>query len=73
MHEMMDGMNCSPFEAKAILEMTYKVFGSYFETNGSLKPGQMFIQVTSVNTAPNTNPRASIPTILSMSLSLYLS
>ena len=45
MNEVITGLNCSPFEAGAILDAVHKVFGSYFETGGSLQSGQILFQV----------------------------
>ena len=55
LNEMVRGLECSPFEAKAILNMVYQVSAPYFETSPTLKPGQMFFQVVSCETAPNTH------------------
>jgi hypothetical protein len=52
LNEVITGLNCSPFEAKAVLEAVYKVFGNYFETSGALKPGQMRFQVVSTRNGP---------------------
>jgi hypothetical protein len=51
---MINGLQCSPFEAQAILEAVYDVYSSHFETSGSLKPGQMLFQVVSIDAASNT-------------------
>jgi hypothetical protein len=53
-HEIIHGMNCSSFEASAILDTVYRVYRPYFETSGTLKPGQILFQVVSVETSPNT-------------------
>ena len=47
--EIISGLNCSPFEAYALLDTVYKVYTPYFETNGSLKPGQMIFQCLSID------------------------
>jgi hypothetical protein len=47
------GLECSPFEAQAILEAVYSVYGPYFETSGTLKPGQLLFQVVSIDAPPN--------------------
>lgn len=52
-HEIVHGMQCSPFEATAILDTVYQVYAPYFETSGTLKPGQILFQVVSVEAAPN--------------------
>ncbi len=49
-NEMTQGLQCSPFEAGAILDSVHKVYGSYFETSGTLKPGQIQFQVISAET-----------------------
>lgn len=53
-HEIVTGLHCSPFEANAILDTVYKVYAPYFETSGSLKPGQVLLPVISIETASNT-------------------
>ena len=52
MNEIIHGLQCSPFEAKAVLEAVYKVYGPYFETSGHLKPGQILFQVISIDEGP---------------------
>ncbi|MFQ6043447.1 MAG: DUF1670 domain-containing protein [Candidatus Poribacteria bacterium] len=52
LNEIITGLNCSPFEAGAILDTVHKVFGSYFETGGSLQPGQIPFQVVSIKNGP---------------------
>jgi len=42
------GMNCSPFEAKAILNSVYEVYQPYFDNTASMKPGQILFEVVSV-------------------------
>ncbi|GAG28708.1 unnamed protein product, partial [marine sediment metagenome] len=53
-HEIVHGMQCSPFEATAILDTVYKVYTPYFETSGTLKPGQLLFLVISIETSPST-------------------
>ncbi len=53
-HEMVRGLQCSPFEASAMLDAVYRVYSPYFETSGTLKPGQILFQVISVEATPNT-------------------
>jgi hypothetical protein len=53
-HAIIHGLQCSPFEAAAIRETVYRVYAPYFETSGTLKPGQILFPVVSVETAPNT-------------------
>jgi len=53
-HEMIHGLQCSPFEATAMLDAVYRVYTPYFETSGTLKPGQILFQVISVDARANT-------------------
>lgn len=53
-NEMTHGLQCSPFEARAILDTVYKVYGPYFETSGNLKPGQILFQVICIDEGPST-------------------
>ena len=53
-HEIIHGLDCSRFEASAILDTVYRVYRPYFETSGSLKPGQILFQAISVETPSNT-------------------
>jgi len=55
MNDIIHGLQCSPFEAKAILDTIYKVYGPYFETSGTLKPGQILFQVISIDERPSTH------------------
>ena len=47
-NEIIQGLNCSPFEASAVLDTVYNVFSSYFETNPALKPGQIRLQILAI-------------------------
>ncbi len=52
-NEIIHGLNCSPFEASAILETVYKVYDCYFETNSTLKPGQIRLQLIAIEAKPS--------------------
>jgi hypothetical protein len=52
-YEMIHGLQCSPFEASAILDAVYRVYSPYFETSGTLKPGQILFTVISAEASPN--------------------
>lgn len=54
-NEIIKGLNCSPFEAEAVLDTVYKVFGHYFETCGHLKNGQILFQVVSKENGPSVS------------------
>ena len=53
-HEIIHGLDCSPFEASAIPDTVYRVYAPYFETAATLKPGQLLFQVISAETSANT-------------------
>jgi hypothetical protein len=52
MNEIRSGLQCSIFEINAIVDCVYKIYAPYFQTNGSLKPGQMMFQVLSIDNSP---------------------
>jgi hypothetical protein len=47
-NKLISGMNCSQFEAKAILNAVYETYQPFFDHSGSMKPGQMLFEVVSV-------------------------
>jgi len=53
-NKIINGLQCSPFEAQAMLDTVYNVYAPYFETSGSLKPGQLLFQVVATEAASNT-------------------
>ena len=46
------GMNCSMFEAKAILNLVYEVYDPFFDNSASMKPGQIKFEVVGVDNSP---------------------
>ena len=50
---LISGLQCSPFEAAAIVDTVYKIYTPYFQINPSLKPGQIFFQVIAMDNAPS--------------------
>jgi hypothetical protein len=52
--EMIEGLNCSPFEAEAIVEKVHDVYAPLLETTATLKPGQIQVVVVDASVAPNT-------------------
>jgi hypothetical protein len=52
--EIIQGLSCSPFEAKAILNAVYQVYQPYFDVSPTLKPGQILFHVLSIETGPST-------------------
>ena len=53
MHELIDGLSCSPFEASAVVDTGYKVYRSYFEEGVPLRPGQIRLQLVAVEASVN--------------------
>lgn len=51
--EIIHGLNSSPFEASAILDTVYRVYDCYFETNSSLRPGQLRLQLIAIEAKPS--------------------
>ena len=47
-NKLQAGMNCSPFEAKAILNCVYEVYQPFFDNSASMKPGQICFDVVAV-------------------------
>lgn len=45
---LIQGMNCSQFEAKAIMNTVYDTYQPFFDNSGTMKPGQMLFEVVSV-------------------------
>jgi len=51
-NHLQEGMNCSKFEAKAILNLVYDVYSPFFDNSSSLKPGQILFETVSINNSP---------------------
>jgi hypothetical protein len=45
---LIQGMNCSMFEAKAIMNAVYDVYQPFFDNAAAMKPGQILFEVVSV-------------------------
>lgn len=52
-NEMLVGLNCSPFEAEAILEKVHDIFGPLFDSSQGPKPGQIQLLVVDASVPPN--------------------
>ena len=50
---MVTGLNCSPFEAEAIVEKVHEIYTPLLETAQGLKPGQIQMTVIDASVAPN--------------------
>jgi hypothetical protein len=48
LNQLQAGLNCSPFEAKAILNCVYDVYQPYFDNSASMKPGQICFEVVGI-------------------------
>jgi len=46
------GLNCSPFEADAILQNLHQVYSAYFHCAPGAQPGQIALQVVSIEAPP---------------------
>ncbi len=46
------GLNCSPFEAEAVLQAVHQVYAPLFECSPNLRPGQILLPVVSVEVPP---------------------
>lgn len=51
-NDIIQGMNCSSFEAKAVLDTVHKVYGDFFDCSQELAPGQAKFMVISVEDSP---------------------
>lgn len=51
-NNLRQGLNCSNFEAKAILNLVYDTYQPYFDNSGSLRPGQILFEVVSIGSPP---------------------
>jgi Protein of unknown function (DUF1670) len=47
-NKLLQGMNCSQFEAKAILNAVYETYQPFFDNSGTMKPGQILFEVVSI-------------------------
>ncbi|GAG89629.1 unnamed protein product, partial [marine sediment metagenome] len=52
-NEIVHGMNCSPFEARAILDKVHEVYSDFFNNTGTPNPGQCRFVVTSIENGPS--------------------
>lgn len=51
-NQLKSGMNCSEFEAAAILNLVYEVYQPFFDNSSSIKPGQMLFEAVSIDNKP---------------------
>lgn len=51
-NDIINGMGCSSFEAKAVLDTVHKVYGNFFDCSQELAPGKVKFIVISVEDSP---------------------
>lgn len=49
---IIEGLNCSPFEAEAILQNVHDTYAAFFQCAPGLQPGQLSLQVVSIEAPP---------------------
>lgn len=52
--DIADGLNCSNFEAKAVLDTVHRIYGDFFECSLELAPGKAKFIVISAEDSPST-------------------
>jgi len=65
---LVQGMNCSQFEAKAIINQVYEVYQPFFDNASAMRPGQMLFEVVTIENSPRK--RLSECTMISVILTL---
>jgi len=50
---MMEGLNCSLFEATAVVNVVHEIYDTYLEASTEVKPGQMRLTIISAEAPPN--------------------
>jgi len=51
-NKLIEGLNCSQIEVKGIVNIVYEVYQPFFDNSSSLKPGQIIVQVVSIDAHP---------------------
>lgn len=51
-NNLQQGMNCSMFEAKAIMNAVYEVYHPFFDNTANMRPGQILFEVVSIENGP---------------------
>jgi len=65
---MMAGLNCSPFEAQAILQNVHETYSTYFQCAPGLQPGQVSLQVVSIEAPPGPRLRQCAQLLVTLTL-----
>ena len=58
-NDIIKGLNCSPFKARAILDSVHKVYSDFFNLTPTLTPGQIQFIVTGVENGPSKSLKNS--------------
>lgn len=69
LQEMMDGLQCSRFEAQAILDKAHEVFAPLLSNPGSLHPGQVQVSVLDAATPAKVPLRKARQRLVTLTLS----
>ena len=51
-NSLIQGMNCSMFEAKAIMNAVYEVYHPFFDNMSNMRPGQILFEVVAIENGP---------------------
>ncbi len=62
------GLNCSPFEAEAVLEAVHQIYALLFDCSPALRPGQILLPVVSVEAPPGPRLVDSRQTLVLLTL-----
>lgn len=54
LNSLIQGMNCSMFEAKAIMNCVYETYQPFFDNASAMKPGQILFEAVSIENGPQT-------------------
>lgn len=52
-NDIIQGLNCSPFEARAILDSVHRIYSDFFDNSVALKPGQIRFVITGIENGPS--------------------
>jgi hypothetical protein len=67
-NEMVHGLNCSPFEAEAIMEKVHEIYAPLIDAAQGLHPGQIQIIAVDAAVAPNTPLREAKQKLVTLTL-----
>jgi hypothetical protein len=62
------GLNCSPFEAEAVLQAVHQIYALLFDCSPALRPGQMLLPVVSLEAPPGPRLLDSRQTLVVLTL-----